>query len=203
MSAELMPLADGSLRVRVVSTRGSALLSAAGRLKALGPGLMTLLLDQPLPGLALDDELFLAVLRGSAGITLVPAVVVSIDAPWVLTVRLADEDVRVQGREYFRVAATWRVAICEAPGGPWRPCQTRDVSAGGVLLDDATPALLGTRHRLALYLPGGQTLTLSARLVRFAADGCRAYEFTSVLPTARALFLREMMAAERRARGCR
>jgi len=202
MSADLMPVADGSLRVRVVSTRGQSLLSGAGRLKACGPGLMTLLLDQPLPGLEPDDELFLAVLGGAAGITLASAIVVRIEAPWVLTVRLADEGVRVQGRAYFRVAAAWQAAIRETADGPWRTCQTRDVSAGGVLLDDATPAPLGDRHRLALYLPGGETLTLGVRLVRFAADGGRAYEFTSVLPATRALLLRETMAAERRARGC-
>jgi hypothetical protein len=112
---------------------------------------MTLLLDQPLPGLALDDELFLAVLGGAAGITLAPVVVVRVDAPWALTVRLADEGVRVQGRAYFRVAAAWSVAVHEVPGGLWRPCQTRDVSADGVLLDDATSAPVGARQ---LRIPG-------------------------------------------------
>lgn len=93
----------------------------------------------------------------------------------------------VPRRRFDRVDAVRPVTLVPARmGSGWLDARTRDISAGGVLLDGAPELLRGERVRVLLELTPGAILDASGRVVRVDGDGVAGVALQNLTPAARA-----------------
>ncbi len=90
-------------------------------------------------------------------------------------------------RRFDRVDAIRPVTLIPARmGSGWLDARTRDISAGGVLLDGAPGLLHGERVRVLLELTPGAILDASGRVVRIDGDGVAGVALQNLTSAARA-----------------
>jgi hypothetical protein len=111
------------------------------------------------------------------------------------------EAVVMQRRDFARVRCAVRVAVLGAGAPAELGCRTVDLSAGGMLVEDAALLQLGDRVRWTVTIPGEGELEGTGAVVRATPFGHRAVRFAALPDHDDRRLARFVFAQEREGRG--